>query len=100
MWDLRASSTPTCVTTLVTARAITCTAACQKPGCRLVGFGSTDAVFRTWDPREKGSNEKNAQREFLAHKEWLSTLSWCPQSEHVVASGSYDGAIKVWDIRT
>ena len=34
------------------------------------------------------------------HLGWISSVSWSPSSEYSLCSGSYDGTVRVWDIRS
>ena len=35
----------------------------------------------------------------VGHKSGVTSVDWCPASEFVLASGSLDGSVKLWDIR-
>ena len=39
------------------------------------------------------------QRQLLSHTDWVSALAWHPSSPHALASASYDGSVKLWDLR-
>jgi ribosome biogenesis protein len=97
-WDVEAGG-GACADTLNTARAVHCLAACPAQGSRLVAFGGAERAVRIWDPRAKGPEGQISVKNYLSHKEWVSAISWCPGSEHHLATGSYDGTIKVWDTR-
>ncbi|KAI8388800.1 nuclear protein Ytm1p [Radiomyces spectabilis] len=65
---------------------------------RLLATGHADNIIRLWDPRsEDGTNVKLALR---GHSAWVSSVSWAPNSEYALCSGSYDSSIRVWDIRS
>jgi len=65
----------------------------------VVALGGSDKVLRIWDSRAvKG--EALAVRAYAAHEGWISSLAWRPSSSFHVASGSHDGTVKLWDIRT
>ncbi|ORZ00576.1 WD40-repeat-containing domain protein [Syncephalastrum racemosum] len=69
-----------------------------SPLSRLVATGHTDDVVRLWDPRaDDGSNVRRVLR---GHTGWTSSVSWSPKSEHILCSGSYDGTVRVWDLRS
>lgn len=36
---------------------------------------------------------------FIGHKEPVAAVEWIPYNEYLLASGSYDGSIRIWDIR-
>ncbi|KAJ3036804.1 hypothetical protein HDV00_002357 [Rhizophlyctis rosea] len=64
----------------------------------LLVTGHTDNLLRLWDPRvQEGLVVK---LKLASHKNWVSSVSWSPTSIYTLASGSYDGTIKVWDIRS
>ncbi|KAI8059569.1 WD40-repeat-containing domain protein [Gongronella butleri] len=65
---------------------------------RLVATGHSDSVIRMWDPRsEDGVNVKQSLR---GHQGWVSSVSWAPRSAYTLCSSSYDGTVRVWDIRS
>lgn len=35
-----------------------------------------------------------------SHKNWISSVAQSPTKSHMIASASYDGTLKVWDIRS
>ena len=39
------------------------------------------------------------QKAFLSHTDWVAALAWHPASPHALASASYDGSVKLWDLR-
>eukprot|EP00879_Flechtneria_rotunda_P011935 GHRR01012466.1.p1 GENE.GHRR01012466.1~~GHRR01012466.1.p1 ORF type:complete len:324 (+),score=143.69 GHRR01012466.1:1251-2222(+) len=65
----------------------------------VVAFGGSDRVLRIWDTRSvKG--EGLAVKAYAAHESWIASIAWRPNSSYHVATGSHDGCVKVWDIRT
>jgi ribosome biogenesis protein YTM1 len=98
-WDLDFPAAPKCSNILKTNRAVTCVDTCPIYNNNIVAYGSTDGILRIWDSRDKTCREKNELKTFSSHTEWLSTISWCPKREFLLASGSFDGSIVVWDIR-
>lgn len=34
------------------------------------------------------------------HTGWVSSVSWSPSSAYTLVSGSYDGTLKIWDVRS
>jgi ribosome biogenesis protein YTM1 len=34
------------------------------------------------------------------HSAWVSSVSWSKTSEYALCTGSYDGTVRVWDIRS
>ncbi len=35
-----------------------------------------------------------------SHTAWVSSVAWCPSSSNHIVSGSHDGTVRVWDIRS
>ncbi|KAG2450685.1 hypothetical protein HYH02_004524 [Chlamydomonas schloesseri] len=66
----------------------------------LVAFGCSDRALRLWDTRGKSGSDALAVTAQGAHGGWVTAVAWCPSSQHHIASGSHDGTIKMWDIRT
>lgn len=48
-------------------------------------------------PKLDGVNVKLALR---GHQGWVSSVTWAPHSPYSLCSGSYDGSIRIWDIRS
>ncbi|KAJ3091204.1 WD repeat-containing protein 12 [Quaeritorhiza haematococci] len=71
----------------------------QSPHSGLLATGHTDDAVRLWDPRSQdGLVVKLALR---SHKNWVSAIRWAPATNpYMLASASYDGSIKIWDIRS
>ncbi|KAI8816290.1 WD40-repeat-containing domain protein [Fimicolochytrium jonesii] len=64
----------------------------------LLVTGHSDSVVRLWDPRvQEGLIVK---LKLASHTNWVSSVRWSPSSAYTFASASYDGTIKVWDIRS
>ncbi|KAG0268661.1 WD repeat-containing protein 12 [Actinomortierella ambigua] len=63
----------------------------------LLASGHSDPVVRLWDPRVDDSSV--VKQTFSGHQGWVSSVAWSPESAYLLASASYDGLIKVWDIR-
>ena len=43
----------------------------------------------------------SAVQSFLvSHLGWVVAVCWSPAREHQLASGSYDGTVRVWDVRS
>ncbi|KAI1381028.1 WD40 repeat-like protein [Hypoxylon crocopeplum] len=60
----------------------------------LVACGTQHPAVRLVDLRS-GSNVQN----LASHKGAILATSWSPRHEHVLATGSVDGTVKIWDIR-
>lgn len=35
-----------------------------------------------------------------SHKNWVTSVSWSTKNSFMLVSGSYDGTVKIWDIRS
>ncbi|GIL44920.1 hypothetical protein Vafri_2370 [Volvox africanus] len=66
----------------------------------LVAFGCSDRALRLWDTRGKSGSETLAVTTHGTHGNWVSAVAWCPGSQHHLATASYDGTVKLWDVRT
>ena len=92
-WDLE---TGACVQSLTKSNALYTVAANRD----LVLCGGSDWVVRVWDVRAKPSDGRAAELKFFAgHKGWIGQVAWCPEREHVFASASHDGTVRLWDMR-
>ena len=52
--------------------------------------------MRIWDARL----QQAAMKLKLSHANWVSSVRWCPHSEHLLASACYDGSVRIWDVRS
>ena len=77
------------------AKAIHCLSV-RLGGPPLLAFGGADRAVRGWDPRASSTVASFA---LSSHTAWVSAVAWCPWSEHRLLSASYDGSVKVWDVR-
>jgi len=69
-----------------------------SPKVGLVASGHADRVVRLWDPRmPEGQVLKD---KLLSHTAFVSTVTWHPTHSTLLASGSHDGDVKLWDIRS
>lgn len=61
-----------------------------------------DGVIKLWRIAEGGLNEptNEPEREFNAHSDKIYFLKFHPTAKDVLASGSYDMTIKLWDLTT
>ena len=61
----------------------------------LLGVGTTANTIVLHDPRSQTISVSVLR----GHQGFVSTLSPSPDSQHTFASGSFDGNVRVWDIR-
>ncbi|GAB5593834.1 ribosome bioproteinsis protein ytm1 [Umbelopsis nana] len=70
----------------------------QSHQSKMVATGHGDKVIRIWDPRADDSVAVSLT--LAGHSNWVSSVSWSPNSEYTLCSGSYDSTVRVWDIRS
>jgi len=64
----------------------------------LFATGHPDHAVRIWDSRATGTSV--VKLVLRQHEAWVSSVAWRPGSSTVLLSGSYDGTVNVWDIRS
>ncbi|KAF5185753.1 Ribosome biogenesis protein wdr12-like protein, partial [Thalictrum thalictroides] len=66
-------------------------------GSSLIAAGGSDPILRIWDPWKPGS----LTPVFLSssHTSWIMACKWHGKS-WILLSGSYDGKVMLWDLRT
>ena len=74
-----------------------CCAATSNPGALLFS-GADDAAFKGWDLRA-GGLERPTFVNRRAHAAGVTCVSPSPHDPHVVATGSYDDNLRLWDVR-
>jgi len=100
-WDL---TTQNNILTLNGSKVVTCISRCCLRN--IIASGHPDCRVRLWDMRtSNGGNEVEGGGFFdgtlrPSHKEWISSIQWSPTNPYILLSSSYDGTIKVWDIRS
>jgi len=71
---------------------------------RSVVTGGWDRCFRLIDVRQSDVNSRqnssNTRITFRSHSNTITALNWSPSDPHHLVSSSYDGTVKVWDIRS
>mmetsp|Transcript_7726 Transcript_7726/g.11808 ORF Transcript_7726/g.11808 Transcript_7726/m.11808 type:complete len:437 (+) Transcript_7726:297-1607(+) len=61
----------------------------------LIATGSNkDSMIKLVDIRSGA-----ASHSLIGHSRGITTLQWCPKSDVILASGSHDGNVRLWDIR-
>jgi WD40 repeat protein len=60
--------------------------------------GHEDAVVRLWDVRS-GASEKTFKAQYEGHDKWISQVKFNQNVDNIFISGSYDGSVKLWDLR-
>lgn len=70
---------------------------CLAASNGLVATGHADGFVRVWDP---SSSTETAKCKLGIHQSWVSDISWSPNSPSQFVTVSYDGLIKIWDIRS
>ncbi|CCF55846.1 hypothetical protein KAFR_0A04110 [Kazachstania africana CBS 2517] len=93
-WDLVTSR---CVDTKTTSYSLLSIA--QIPTLNLLACGSSARHITLHDPRVDSSS-KITQQQLIGHKNFVVSLDTCPENDYILASGSHDGTVKVWDIRS
>ena len=68
----------------------------------VIAFGGAEKGVRVWDRREsqKQATFTRALKSLESHSKWVSAVKWHPTSEHNILSASFDGSVKLWDIRS
>lgn len=93
-WDLVTSR---CVDTKTTSYSLLSLA--QMPTLNLLACGSSARHITLHDPRVN-STSKITQQQLIGHKNFVVSLDTCPENEYILCSGSHDGTVKVWDVRS
>ena len=65
-----------------------------NPGGTLIAVGTDSPEVAIIDPMTGGTSQK-----LVGHKSGIACLEWCPDAEYMLASGAYDGSVKIWDTR-
>ncbi|XP_011694790.1 PREDICTED: ribosome biogenesis protein WDR12 homolog [Wasmannia auropunctata] len=69
-----------------------------SPLSRVVLAGSADQHVRLYDPRSTEGAIVKAR--FTSHTQWVVSVRWSTESEHIFISGAYDNIVKLWDTRS
>jgi len=100
LWDVLAGRS---VSTYNGSKAVYAVAAAPSGSGGILAFGGADNCIRVWDARARG--EALSVKGYAAGDGWMSGIAWRAAgagdgSEHHVASVSYDGSMRLWDLRT
>lgn len=93
LWDLEQKSN---VVTLNCEKVVVSMTYCKE--LKLLVTGHEDGVMRLWDLRSRDGAV--VKQKLPIHKNWISSLSPSPSQGFHIASASYDGTVKVTDIRS
>ncbi len=54
--------------------------------------------MRLWDLR--ANDAISVKKKFIGHKGWVSSVKWSRENASQFTTCSFDGTVKVWDIRS
>ncbi|RLV89695.1 Ribosome biogenesis protein YTM1 [Spathaspora sp. JA1] len=95
-WDLFTSR---CVDTRTTGYSLL--SLLQLPKLNLLVTGSSARHINLHDPRINSTStiEQTSTKKLVGHTNFVVGLAASPTNEHMFASASHDGTVKVWDVR-
>ena len=68
-----------------------------SPTAKLLVSGHSDHFASVWDPRMDAATLQPTK---LRHEGWVSAVEWAPESTVLLSTTSYDGKLRVWDLRS
>jgi ribosome biogenesis protein YTM1 len=93
-WDAETGVNIASLSTGTAALCIAATAGSGAGSTPLVVSGHADFSIRVWDPRD---GAVAPQVKLSSHRGWVTSIA--AVQGHEIVSASYDGTIKVWDVR-
>jgi ribosome biogenesis protein len=103
VWDTERQD---CLLTLNGLRVVTCLDTSYHT-TGIVASGHPDCTIRLWDTRTTTSSSSKEANLLVSdttfrpsHQEWVSAVQWSRDNPYHLASTSYDGNVKLWDIRS
>lgn len=98
-WDIENQDN---IVTLNGSKVVSCLGRCHNSD--VVASGHPNCTVRLWDMRKSTSSigDGNFFDGTLrpSHKAWISSVNWSPTDPYLLASASYDGTVRLWDIRS
>lgn len=64
----------------------------------LLATAHNDKSIGIWDPRLKEAEVMKMR--LRSHEGWVTSVAFSPQDPHLLASGSHDRTVKLWDLRS
>lgn len=69
----------------------------SQPG-NLLATAHNDKSIGIWDPRLKEAEVMKMR--LRSHEGWVTSVAFSPRDPHMLASGSHDRTVKLWDLRS
>ncbi|CAI7897872.1 unnamed protein product, partial [Closterium sp. NIES-53] len=95
-WDVDAASA---VSVRTSAHPLLAVAAGGGGMASLVAVGGAHPTMLLWDMRA-ATSVLSPSIQLLGHTDWISSLAWSPSNPLHLLSSSYDGSLKIWDLRS
>ncbi|GJP33275.1 hypothetical protein CLOM_g17823 [Closterium sp. NIES-68] len=95
-WDVEAAAS---VSVRTSAHPLLAVAAGGGGMASLAAVGGAHPTILLWDMRS-ATSVLSPSVQLLGHTDWISSLSWSPSNPLHLLSSSYDGSLKIWDLRS